>query len=265
METFKEYVARIKTEIKEYTDMLAIKPKLVIINIGDDPASQVYIKGKLKDAAECGIDAELIHYDADIDKAVVYDKIESLNNDDSVTGFIVQLPLPKKFDENKIIEMINPKKDVDGFSKLHITDPATPKGIINYLVAQNYNFTDKNAVIIGRSNIVGKPMQRLLLDKNCNVVQLHSKTSEANKRLFLEQADLIITAVGKRGLIDSTYKLKPTAWIIDVGMNRDENDKLIGDCERNLPVEFQSPVPGSVGLTTRLTLLTNLLQLYKQI
>lgn len=265
METFKEYVIRRKEEIKQQLIQVTIKPKLVIINVGDDPASQVYIKGKLADCAEVGITVELIHYGADIDETVLYDKIKELNNDSSVTGFIVQLPLPKKFNEDTVISLIDPKKDVDGFSKLAITDPATPTGIIDYLEAQKFDFTNKNAVVIGRSNIVGKPIARLLLEKNCNVTVLHSKTLEDNKRLFLKNADLIITAVGKRGLIDETYELKPTAWIIDVGMNRDENGKLIGDCERNLsfyPIAFQSPVPGGVGLTTRLALITNLLKLY---
>jgi len=263
METIKEYVERTKIKINEYTDLLAVKPKLVIINVGDDPASKVYIKGKLKDCADCGIDAELIHYDSNIDEAVLYDKIEALNSDNTVTGFIVQLPLPEKFDENKIIEMINPKKDVDGFSRLTKVNPATPQGIIEFLESQSYDFTDKNAVVLGRSNIVGRPVSKLLLDRNCNVTTLHSKTSESNKRHYLENADLIITAVGKCNVIDHTYNLKSDAIIIDVGINYDAEGKLIGDCERNLPVAFQSPVPGGCGLTTRLALITNLLRLYK--
>lgn len=261
-ETFKEFVARRKLEIKEEVEKLTNKPKLVIINVGDDSASQVYVRGKLKDAAECGIIAELIHYEADIEESVLYDKINELNNNNECTGYIVQLPLPKKFNEAKIIEMIKPEKDVDGFSKLAITSPATPKGIINYLEAQNYDFTDKCAVILGRSNIVGKPLARLLLARNCNVTVIHSKTSEANKRMYLENADLICSAVGKRNIIDETYKLKPTAWIIDIGMNKNDLNKVCGDIEKDLPVTFQSHNPGSTGLTTRLTLLTNLLELY---
>lgn len=262
-ETFKEFVARRKLEIKAEVAGLGRKPKLVIINVGDDPASQVYVRGKLKDAAECGIEAELIHYEADIEEATLYEKIAELNLSSACTGYIIQLPLPKKFDESKLIEMIDPLKDVDGFSKLAITDPATPKGIINYLEAQNYDFTDKCAVILGRSNIVGKPLARLLLAKNCNVTVIHSKTSETNKRMYLEHADLIFSAVGKRNIIDETYALKPSAWVIDIGMNKNEMNKVCGDIEKDLPVEFQSHNPGSTGLTTRLTLLTNLLQLYK--
>lgn len=263
MVTFKDYVAAKKQEIKAFVATLALKPKLVIINVGDDPASQIYVKGKLADCAECGIQAELLHYDSEINECVLYDKIKELNMSPDVTGYIIQLPLPKQFDADKLINMIDPIKDVDGFSKLHITDPATPKGILDYLVDKGYEFKDKNAVVIGRSAIVGVPVARLLLAKDCNVVQLHSKTSEVNKRLFLENADLIVTAVGKNNIIDSTYKLKPTAWIIDVGMNRDENNKLIGDCARDLSVELQTTTPGSTGLSTRLALITNLIDLYK--
>lgn len=211
MEKFKDYVAVKKAEIKQQLDKEVKKPKLVIINVGNDQASQVYVKGKLKDCAEIGIVAELKHFEDSITENFLLDFIEALNNDDNVTGFIVQLPLPKHIHEEKIIEAIKPIKDVDGFSKLHITEPATPQGIIDYLVDRKYQFNDKNAVILGRSNIVGKPIARLLLDKNCNVIQLHSKTSEQNKRLFLENADLIITATGKLNLIDHSYKLKSTA------------------------------------------------------
>lgn len=276
METFKEFVARRKAEIKEEADIMysiCTPPKLVIINVGDDPASKVYIKGKLTDCEEVGIQTELKHFDLDelynssehkipIDPIRQY--IRACNADSSVTGIILQLPLPdelKKY-EKYLTNLIAPEKDVDGFTKEAYVNPATPQGIIDYLTEQKFDFTNKNAVVIGRSEIVGRPMAKLLLDNNCNVVQLHSKTSEENKRLFLKNADLIVTAVGKTNIIDASYELKPTAWIIDVGMNRDEEGKLIGDCARNLPVEFQSPVPGGVGLTTRLALITNLLNLY---
>lgn len=274
METFKEFVARRKAEIKEEVSKYDMPPKLIIINVGDDPASKVYIRGKLNDSAEVGIQAELKHFDL----AELYESsgrkapikpikqyIRACNADPSVTGIIVQLPLPEQIKdfEEYLTSLIAPEKDVDGFTRKAYVKPATPQGIIDYLVAQKFAFTDKNAVVIGRSEIVGKPMAKLLLDKNCNVVQLHSKTSEENKRLFLKNADLIVTAVGKTNIIDASYELKPTAWIIDVGMNRDEEGKLIGDCARNLPVEFQSPVPGGVGLTTRLALITNLLKLHR--
>lgn len=266
MQSIKEYVEIKKAQIKEEVDSLTIKPKLVIVQVGNVEASNRYVKNKMKDCAECNIPCELIHLDESITEADLLSTVIELNNNPTVTGFIVQLPLPKHIRESIVIEAIDPKKDVDGFSKLALVNPGTPQGIIDFLDSNNFEYTNKNAVVIGRSNIVGKPMAKLLLEKNCNVTILHSKTSNENKRLFLKNADLVVTAVGKRGLIDETYVLKPTVWIIDCGINLDENGKLIGDCERNLsffPVAFQSPVPGGVGLTTRLALITNLIKLYK--
>ena len=260
-ETFKEFVARRKFEIKEQISKMVKKPCLVIVQVGDIDASNRYVAGKLRDCIEVGVEAQLSKFDESVSEADLLQVVGALNEDDSVDGFIVQLPLPKHIDPNKITEAINPKKDVDGFSKLAKVNPATPQGIIDYLAAQDYDFKDKNAVVIGRSNIVGKPMARLLLEKNCNVTVLHSKTSDANKRFYVEGADLIVTAVGKNDVLTNEYKYKDGAVVIDVGMNRDAEGKLIGDCARGLNVAFQSPVPGSVGLTTRLTLITNLLKL----
>lgn len=262
MQNIKEYVSQRKIAIKKEMDKLAVKPKLVIIQVGNNSASCSYIRGKLKDCFEVNIPAELIHFNENITETELLAEIDKLNNDNSVTGFIVQLPLPKTISEESVIKAIKPEKDVDGFSKLALVNPGTPQGMIDYLDFQGYNFKNKNAVVIGRSNIVGKPMARLLLEKNCNVTVLHSKTSDENKRLFLKQADLIITATGNLNLIDETYDLKPTAVILDAGINIDKDNKLIGDCARNLPVAFQSPVPGGVGLTTRLALIINLLKLY---
>lgn len=131
--------------------------------------------------------------------------------DKTVTGVIVQLPLPQNFDVEKITSLILPEKDVDGFTKGHLVDPATPAGVIEFLKAQKFNFKDANAVILGRSNIVGKPLAQLLTKKDANVTLLHSKTSEQNKRIFLENADLICSATGTRNVIDPSYKLKPSA------------------------------------------------------
>jgi methylenetetrahydrofolate dehydrogenase (NADP+) / methenyltetrahydrofolate cyclohydrolase len=260
-ETFKEFVARRKIELKDRISKMSKKPCLVIVQVGDVDASNRYVAGKLRDCAEVGVEAQLSKFDESVSETDLLQVVEALNKDDSVDGFIVQLPLPKHIDPNKITEAIDPNKDVDGFSKLAKVNPATPQGIIDYLVAQDYDFKDKNAVVIGRSNIVGKPMARLLLEKNCNVTVLHSKTSDANKRFYVEGADLIVTAVGKNDVLTNDYKYKANAVVIDVGMNRDAEGKLIGDCARGLNVAFQSPVPGSVGLTTRLTLITNLLRL----
>lgn len=276
----KEYVEIIKTDLKNKVNQLAVKPKLVIIQVGNNPASNSYIKGKLKDCVEVDIEAELIHYEEDVAEEIVYSKIKELNNDNLVTGFIVQLPLPERFDENKIIELIDPKKDVDGFSKRALVNPATPQGIIDYLEYNKFNFQDANAVVIGRSNIVGRPIARMLLDRNCNVSVIHSKTSIQNKQALLRNAHLVIVATGHRntitnadfqiGTMSSTNNnglgLEITSiynnpFIVDVGLNQNEAGKLCGDCE-NITCTEKTPVPGGVGKTTRLALMTNLLKLY---
>jgi methylenetetrahydrofolate dehydrogenase (NADP+)/methenyltetrahydrofolate cyclohydrolase len=281
MKEIKTYVDEKFTQISDSISKLSSKPKLVILNIGNDLASQAYIRGKLKDCEKVGIDAELIHYEEDVKEETVYSKIEELNIDNSVTGFIVQLPLPERFDENKIIELIDPKKDVDGFSKRALVNPATPQGIIDYLEYNNFHFENANAVVIGRSNIVGRPIARMLLDRNCNVSIVHSKTSILNRHVLLRNAQLVIVATGHRNTItdadfqigtmssansDGTFgmSLVPiynNPFIVDVGINRDEDGKLCGDCEKITCTE-KTPVPGGVGLLTRLALITNLLKLY---
>lgn len=277
----KEYVEIIKTDLKNKINQLETKPKLVIIQVGNNPASQAYIRGKLKDCEKVGIEAELIHYEEDIAEEAVYSKIKELNNDNSVTGFIVQLPLPERFDENKIVELIDPTKDVDGFSKRTLVNPATPQGIIDYLEYNKFNFQDANAVVIGRSNIVGRPIAKMLLDRNCNVSVIHSKTSVLNKQAFLRNARLVIVATGHRNTItDADFQIGTMSstnnnglgleiipiynnpFIVDVGINRNEDGKLCGDCE-NITCTEKTPVPGGCGLLTRLALITNLLKLYQ--
>ena len=262
MQTIKEYIAQrkeeIKEEVKNFPDI-----KLVIVQVGDVPASNAYIRGKMKDSAEVNIDCELIRLPEETTETDLLAEVDKLNKDDSVTGFIVQLPLPKHIREASVISAINPDKDVDGFSPLALVNPGTPQGMLDFLIANNIDFKDKNAVVIGRSNIVGKPMAKLLLEQNCNVTILHSKTSEENKRNFLAEADIIIAATGHRNIIDSTYVLKPSCIILDVGMNQNDLGKLCGDVEQDLPVAFKSPVPGGVGLLTRLALITNLMKLAK--
>jgi methylenetetrahydrofolate dehydrogenase (NADP+)/methenyltetrahydrofolate cyclohydrolase len=168
-----------------------------------------------------------------------------------------------KKSEEKINLAINPAKDIDGFHPESKTVAATPLGVYTYLKDMNYEFSGKNAVIIGRSHIVGRPMHKLLLDANMNVTILHTKTSEEDKRFYLEHADLIVVAAGKAGVLNKAYKLKESAVVMDVGINFDENGKLIGDCEKDLPVAFQSPVPGGCGLLTRLAVIENLIELSK--
>jgi 5,10-methylene-tetrahydrofolate dehydrogenase/methenyl tetrahydrofolate cyclohydrolase len=259
MQNIKEYVEAKKLALKEQLKNNNLKA--VIVQVGDVEASNRYVRNKIKDLEEVGIKTELIKFPETISEDVFFDRLQKLNIDQSVTGYLVQLPLPKHLSEERVNSVIYPWKDIDGFNVLSKTVPATPLGVYTYLKDMNYEFSGKNAVIIGRSNIVGRPMHKLLLDAHMNVTVLHTKTSEEDKRFYLEHADLIIVAAGKAGVLNSSYKLKETAVVMDVGINFDENGKLIGDCEKDLPVAFQSPVPGGCGLLTRLAVIENLIKL----
>lgn len=257
----KEYVLNKKVDISKKLSQVAGKPDIAIIQVGDVEASNKYVKNKIKDCNECGIACALFKFDENISEDKLLEAIEYLNNHPTVVGFIVQLPLPWHIDEQKVMSRISPEKDLDGFNKLSKTVPATPLGIYNYLKDMHFDFEGKNAVIIGRSDIVGKPMAKLLLKENMNTTVLHSKTSDADKRYYLKNADLIIVATGHLETLNNTYEFKKTAVIFDVGINVDEQGKLQGDCEKNLSVAFQSPVPGGVGLLTRVALMENVLKL----
>lgn len=263
MENIKEYVKNKKELLKEYISSLKEKPSMVIVQVNDDLASNTYIKGKLNDASYLGIDARLIKLDPSTSELELLKLINKLNKDDSVDGFIVQMPLPKHINEDKIKESINPNKDIDGFNPLSSFLAATPKGIITYLEDQKYEFKAKNALVIGRSKIVGKPMAKALLDKDMNVTVIHSKTKEGDFKFYIEHADLIIIAIGKALYLDNRYNYKKDAIVMDVGINRDKNNHLEGDAINDLNVCFKSPVPGGVGLLTRIALLINLIECYK--
>jgi methylenetetrahydrofolate dehydrogenase (NADP+)/methenyltetrahydrofolate cyclohydrolase len=253
----KEYVNHLKEKMKriDYS-----KLKFCIVQMNDDPASNAYVKGKIKDADELGIPVELIKIPAYASKYELLAKIHELNYDESVTGFIVQLPLPSHIDEQEVKNAISPDKDIDGFNIKAKVNPCTPQGIIDYLKYNKVELKGKNAVIIGRSEIVGKPMARMLLEENCNIVQLHSKTSREDMEFYIAHADVIVVAVGKKHLLDNSFTYKKSAVIVDVGINRDA-EGLHGDAIPNLPVALQTPVPGGVGLLTRLTLIKNLIKL----
>ena len=260
--TIKEYVKARKLEIKALVATMAKKPCIGIVQINEDEASKAYVKGKLKDAAELGIEADLIKLPLETSEEALLALIEKLNNDDIHDGFIVQMPLPKHIDEEKVKLAVSPKKDVDGFHPLSTLSPCTPKGIMNYLHHENIEILGKNAVILGRSNIVGKPMAKLLLKESANVTVLHSKTKFEDMYRYIENADIIVVAIGKQGFLDQRFKYKDTAVVIDVGISRDENG-LHGDASVNLPVRLQTPVPGGVGLLTRLALYENLLEIVR--
>ena len=258
----KEYVALRKQEMKQEVSEMTKKPSIAIVQINEDPASYAYIKGKLKDAAELGINAELIKLPLETSQEQLMNVINRLNSDNVHDGFIVQMPLPKQIDEEAVKLAISPKKDVDGFHPLSTLAPCTPKGIMNYLTYIKTDFTGKNAVVIGRSNIVGKPMAKLLLKANCNVTVLHSKTSQEDMARYIKNADIIVVAIGKAGFLDNRFEYKPSAIVVDVGISRDETG-LHGDAIPGLPVKLQTPVPGGVGLITRLALYENLLEIVK--
>lgn len=258
----KDYVKLRKEEMKKEIISLLRRPKLVIIQMNDDVASNSYVKGKLKDAEELGIEAKLMKLDESLSEEQLFDIIDEINNDKTVDGLIVQLPLPKHISEIKVKERINPKKDVDGFHPLSKFKACTPKGIISYLTYLGFDFVSKNVVIIGRSNIVGRPLAKLLLDLSMNVTVLHSKTSIEDRNFYLKHADLVVTAVGKPHLLTNDIPLKKETILVDVGISRLDGH-LVGDIEPRDDVLLQTPVPGGVGLLTRLSLMENVLEAYK--
>ena len=264
--TIKNYVKEQKEILKERISKLETKPTFKIIQVGNVEASNRYVRNKIKDCEEVGIKAEVIHLDETISEIDLLKEMQKLNEDNSVDAYMVQFPLPKHINQKTVEHFTTPLKDADGFTNNGITNPATPQGIITYLERRHYKFEDKNVLVIGRSDIVGKPMARLLLEHNCNVIQIHSKTSEKQKRNFVQLADYIIVATGHINTL-TREDFRPggitVADVFDVGINFDENGKLVGDCAKDLPVIYQSPVPGGVGLLTRLQLVENILKLYE--
>ena len=259
----KEYVKTRKEELKKEIVELNTPVTFVIVQLNEDDASNAYVRGKLKDAAELGVNAELIKLPVDTSETELLKLIDKLNKDTKVDGFIVQMPLPKQINEETIKLAISPDKDVDGFHPLSKLNPCTPQGIMNYLKSEGVELLGKNAVVIGRSNIVGKPMAKMLLKESCNVTVLHSKTSFEDMYRYLANADIVVVAIGKKHLIDERFEFKPTAVLVDVGINRDENG-LYGDILPDRKVRLQTPVPGGVGLLTRLALMENILKIHNK-
>jgi len=259
----KDYVAERKIALKDEISRLQKPPVLSIVTVGDNAASESYVRGKMKDAGEVGIIALLTPLSEAVTEEALLSLIQKQNRDEGIDGILVQLPIPKAISEEAVHQAIAPKKDVDGFSPFSPFECCTPKGIVDYLTEEGFPFKGANAVVLGRSEIVGKPLAKLLLKRDCNVTVLHSKTLESDKRFYLSHADLVAVAIGKLGLIDETYEFKPTAWVVDVGINRGEDGHLHGDCVPGLKVARQTPVPGGVGLLTRLALLENLLEAVK--
>ncbi len=256
----------VKAQVTELEAKYGRKPCLVVIIVGENPASQVYVRNKVKAAAYTGMDSRLIELPAGISEEVLFKPIIDLNNDPVVDGILVQLPLPKHINEEKVIDTIAREKDVDGFHPGNVAGlwlgkdcivPCTPAGIMRLIDSIGYELRGKNAVVVGRSNIVGKPVAKLLLDRHATVTIAHSRTSDLGA--VCRTADVLVTAVGKAGLVDGSM-IKPGAIVIDVGMNRNEEGKLCGDVDfaSAEPVaSWITPVPGGVGPMTIAMLMMN--------
>ena len=263
---------QIRSEVAGRTAALkarGVQPHLAILLVGEDPASQVYVKHKVADSEQTGLKATLERYPATLPEADLLARIRALNADPSVHGILVQLPLPKHMDSHKVIEAIAPAKDVDGF---HVASagalmvgqpgfwPCTPYGCLKMLDAIGYDLKGKEAVVIGRSNIVGKPMALMLLARNATVTICHSATQDLKAHTL--RANVVVAAVGKRNVLTADM-VKPGAVVIDVGMNRNDEGKLCGDVDFERVKEVAgwiTPVPGGVGPMTRAMLLVNTIQ-----
>ena len=261
----------VRLEIEEYLKHGKRVPTLAVVIVGDNKASHIYVKSKEKACALVGINTFTIALDENISNQELIDEVVKLNMDSNVDGILVQLPLPKHLDEDLVINNISPNKDVDGLTlmnigKLHANKkgfvPCTPKGIMYLLDQLNFDYTGKKAVVIGRSKLVGSPIAKLLLDRNCTTTIVHSKTKDLKKEC--QSADILVCAIGIPEYITSEY-IKENAIVIDVGINRLE-DKIVGDVNYqdcyNL-VSHITPVPKGVGPMTIAMLLKNTLEAYK--
>lgn len=266
-EIAKTYRAGLQAEVEKLKEH-NIVPKLTVILVGNDGASQSYVNSKKKAAEKIGMISEIVHMDESSTEEEVLSELDRLNNDDSVSGILVQVPLPKQVSEAKVLEAINPDKDVDGFNPINIGRlytgertfiPCTPLGIMEILKHADINLKGKNVAVIGRSHIVGQPVSKLLTDQDATVTLLHSKST--NTEEVLKQADVIVSAVGRVHLVTKDL-VKPGAVIIDVGNTPDENGKLKGDVDLEAVKEVASaitPVPGGVGPLTITMVLNNTL------
>lgn len=257
MDRMKEYAELKKAELKERISQMERPPQLLIYQVGNVEASNRYIRNKIKDCDEVGILTTHMVCAEDITTQELVEEISKRGW--LYDAIIVQQPLPLHIDQDKINAIIAYSKDVDGFHPMSKFKPATAKGIIDYLEWRNFDFEGANAVVIGRSNIVGKPVAKLLLEKDCNVTICHSKTPHKNLMNYVYDADLIICAVGKEKFLNCTF-LNNTP-VIDVGINFNSEGKLCGDCfGQNKDSTNVSPVPGGVGLLTRVALLENVVE-----
>ena len=272
----KEVSKKIKEEVRKEVEILKqknINPKLAVIMVGKDKASEVYVRNKSKACESTGIEFEEFLFDENISMEELLETIDRLNKDDSINGILLQSPIPKHLDELKAFNRITPEKDVDGFNPVNVGNlsigrdcfiSCTPYGIVKLLEHYNIEVEGKNAVIIGRSNIVGKPMIQCLLNKNATVTVCHSRTK--NLEEYTKKADILIVAIGKPKFVTSDM-VKDGAVVIDVGINRPEDGKICGDVDFETVKEkasYITPVPGGVGPMTIAMLLYNLVKATKK-
>ena len=267
-ELLREEIRKEVFEIKESKNKV---PGLTVILIGNYTPSQIYVKNKEKNSKEVGMNSDVIKYSDDVSEKEILNKIKELNNDQNVSGILVQLPLPKQIDKEKIINSIHPSKDVDGFNPVNVGNlssgyqglvPCTPMGCLMLIKKVEKNLSGKHAVIIGRSNLNGKPMAQLLLKENCTVTIVHSKTKNLQQECL--KADILVAAVGVPNLVKKDW-VKKDAIVIDVGINK-LNDKIVGDVEFDQVKDIAkaiTPVPGGVGPMTIACLLKNTLECFK--
>lgn len=269
----KEIADKIKDEIKEEVSNIKGRlPKLVVILVGENQASQKYVNAKHKACNELGILSEIVKLEENCSQIELLSEINKLNQDDTVDGILVQLPLPKHINVDEVLDSISPSKDVDGFHPIHLGNllsnkpsiiPCTPKGIMKFFEFVGYDLTGKNVVIIGRSTIVSKPLVHLFLQKDATVTITHSKTK--NLPEVCSKADVVVVAIGRAKMVNQSY-IKEGAFVVDVGINVDENGKLCGDVDFESvkdKVGYITPVPKGVGVMTITMLLQNTLELYK--
>lgn len=264
---------KVKKQVREEAQKLPRRPGLAVILVGDDPASRVYVNGKRKDCAECGFYSEEYTLPGKVTQRELLELIDTLNTRQDIDGILVQLPLPRHLDERAVIEAIDPRKDVDCFHPVNVGNltigregffPCTPAGVMELLEEYHIDPAGKEAVVVGRSNIVGKPMALLLLARNATVTVCHSRTPDLAQ--ICRRADILVSAVGRRGLIAADM-VKEGAVVIDVAMNRNEAGKLCGDVDFDAvapKASFITPVPGGVGPMTRAELMKNTLLASKQ-
>lgn len=271
----KALATRIREKMKDRIPQLEAqygrRPSLYVILVGEDPGSRIYVRNKINAATSVGMDARLIHFDDDVSESDLLNLIHVLNEDPLVDGILVQLPLPAHMNEERVVDAIDKDKDVDGFHALNVgalwqgthgITPCTPKGIIQLIMSTGIPIAGKIAVVVGRSNIVGKPVAKLLLDENATVIITHTRTPDL--KAMTTQADILVVAVGKERLITADM-IKPGAVVIDVGITRNADGKLVGDVdfeEARKVAGYITPVPGGVGPLTIAMLLKNTMECF---